>query len=145
MSNENTQPMPNLAGAPIDPSRMVNLKKEDPFKDAPFYTFGESNSKNITAIPEGTTVNARLFGLRTSRVGKKSSYAVLKDSNGVMFRLFTQTALHGRFMDLQEEVGQKRLEEEGVNVSIKRLEKVRPEGGGDAYWNFEVLAELAQA
>jgi len=138
MSTEQT---PNLGGKAVDPTTLVNLKKEDPWRDARFFTFGESNSENVTAIPEGTTVNGMFFGTRQSRAGKKSTYAAMKDDAGVMYRLFSQTVLHNRLLDLEEEVGRKKIEENGILVSISRGE-LKTSDSGSEYYEFEVLAQI---
>lgn len=70
-----------------------NLTAGDPWGEAPFYGAGASDSETVNRIEIGDTVRAIFRGLRQSKTGHKSWYAVLETEDGEKLRMFTPGGL----------------------------------------------------
>lgn len=70
-------------------ARMEDVSAGDPWSEAPFYTWGETQSDKLISIAVDETIRGRFHGLRTAKEGKKSRYAIMETLSGVKFRVFT--------------------------------------------------------
>lgn len=136
MSDTQVQP---FLGARKDNVRTREITGDDPFKDAPFYAAGESDSEHINAVPVGATICGVFRRLAESRKanasGSKSWYACLELGEGddmQRIRLMAPTQLRNVLIDEKVETG--------TYLELTYKGTKEPVDGGRPYhvWNIKI-------